>query len=457
MCEWGSGHEGWGREIGVSEELAGKILELVGDRGDAEVLTSEGISSLTRFANSFIHQNVGEHVEAVSLRVAVDGRVASGRTTRTDDEALRRFVDETLETAKRQPVDEDWPGLTAPVDIAPVDHFDEDTADTSPSVRAELVRTFVDEGEGMLAAGYCETEGETHTFVNSAGQHATGRATSAILDGIHRTPTSAGSGHAASTAIGDLDASAVGALAAKRARDSEKTFDAKPDSYEVVLAPDAVGSIAVFLAFYGFNAKAHEEGQSFVEIGEEQFDPGFRFWDDATDPRTRGVAFDSEGTPKQRLDLVKDGTTAGLAHDRRTAKKAGVESTGHGFPGSETFGPAPFNLFIGPGSATEEELIAGVERGIYVSTFHYSRVLDPKPLVVTGLTRNGTFMIENGKITGAVSNLRFTQSFIEALAAGNIIGIGSNERLADSEFGAGFVHAPALSLASWHFTGGAEG
>ena len=98
-----------------------------------------------------------------------------------------------------------------------------------------------------------------------------------------------------------------------------------------------------------------------------------------------------------------------------------------------------------------------VERGIYVSTFHYSRVLDPKPLVVTGLTRNGTFMIENGKITGAVSNLRFTQSFIEALAAGNITGIGSNERLADSEFGAGFVHAPALSLASWHFTGGADG
>lgn len=441
----------------MSDLLAAKILELVRDRSEAEVLTSEGISSLTRFANSFIHQNVGEHVEAVSLRVAVDGRVASGKTTRTDDEALARFVEETLETARRQPVDEDWPGLTDPVEISPVDHFDEATADASPSVRAGLVRTFVDEGAGLLAAGYCETEGETHTFMNTAGQQATGRATSAILDGIHRTSTSAGTGHAASTAIGDLDASAVGALAAQRARDSEKTFDAKPDSYEVVLAPDAVGSIAVFLAFYGFNAKAYEEGQSFAEIGTDQFDSSFQLWDDATDPRARGVAFDSEGTPKAKLDLVKDGTTSGLAHDRRTAKKVGVESTGHGFPGSETFGPAPFNLFIGPGSATEVDLIAGVERGIYVSTFHYSRVLDPKPLVVTGLTRNGTFMIENGKITGAVSNLRFTQSFIEALADGNITGIGGNERFADSEFGAGVVHAPSMSLASWHFTGGAEG
>ncbi len=441
----------------MSEELASKILDLVGDRAEAEVLISEGISSLTRFANSFIHQNVGEHVEAVSLRVAVDGRVASGKTTRTDDDALRRFVDETLAIAGRQPVDQDWPGVTAPVEISLVDHFDEATSDASPSARAELVKVFIDEGDGMLAAGYCETEGETHTFMNSAGQHATGRATSAILDGIQRTSSSAGSGHAASTSIGDLNAAAVGALAAQRARDSEKTLDAKPDSYEVVLAPDAVGSIAVFLAFYGFNAKAWEEGQSFAEVGEEQFDPGFRLWDDATDPRARGVAFDSEGTPKRRIDLVKDGTTAGLAHDRRTAKKASVESTGHGFPGSETFGPAPFNLFIGPGTSTEEELIAGVERGIYVSTFHYSRVLDPKTLVVTGLTRNGTFMIENGAITGAVSNLRFTQSFIGALADGNITGIGSNERFADSEFGAGFVHAPSLSLASWHFTGGADG
>ena len=441
----------------MSGSLAEQVLGLVGDRAEAEVLVSSGISSLTRFANSFIHQNVGEQVDSVLLRLAVDGRVASGRTTRTDPDALARFVEDTLTRAGRQPVDDDWPGLTEPVEIADVDHFDEATADASPAARAELVRAFVDAGDGLLAAGFCETEDGIHTFMNSAGQHVTGRETSAILDGIHQTPTSAGSGHAASVAIGDLDAAAVGELAAKRARDSEKTFDAKPDSYEVVLAPEAVGTIVAFLAVYGFNAKAHEEGQSFVELGTGQFDDQFTLFDDATDPRARGVPFDNEGTPMGRVDLVDGGTTVALAHDRRTARKAGVESTGNAYPGSETGGPVPFHLFIAPGPSTEAELIAGVERGIYVSTFNYCRVLDPKSMVVTGLTRNGTFMIENGEITGAVSNLRFTQSFVEALAPGNIRGIGNNDRFADSEFGAGYAHVPAMSLAAWHFTGGAEG
>jgi predicted Zn-dependent protease len=441
----------------MSEKLADQVLGLVRDRAEAEVLASSGVSSLTRFANSSIHQNVGEYVDSVSLRVAVGGRVASGKTTRTSAEALESFVENTLATALRQPVDEDWPGLTEPVEIEKIEHYDAETADASPVERAELVRAFVDEGEGLLAAGYCETEGGTHTFTNSAGQRATGRETSAVIDGIHQTDTSAGSGHAMSVAIGDLDAAAVGALAARRARDSEKTFDAKPGVYEVVLAPEAAATIGIFLAVYGFNAKSFEEGMSFAEIGAQQFDEGFSLRDDALDARARGVIFDSEGTPKQRIDLVEGGKTLALAHNRRTAKKAGVESTGNSFPGAEMFGPVPFNLFIDAGDETQDELIAGVERGIYVSNFNYCRVLDPKSMVVTGLTRNGTFMIENGEITGAVSNLRFTQSFVEALAMGRVLGRGNDDRFADSEFGAGFVHAPSLRLEGWNFTGGAEG
>ena len=441
----------------MSEQLAQRVLDLVKDRAEAEVLASSGVSSLTRFANSTIHQNVGEYVDSVSLRVAVDGKVASGQTTRTSAAGLEAMVEETLATAMREPVDEDWPGLTEPVQVDGVEHYDEATADASPTARAELVRAFVDEGEGLLAAGYCETEGGTHTFVNSAGQHVTGRETSAAIDGIHQTETSAGSGHAMSVAIGDLDASAVGALAAERARKSEKTFDAKPDVYEVVLAPDAAATIAIFLAVYGFNAKSFEEGMSFVEIGAQQFDEDFALRDDALDERARGVLFDSEGTPKQRIDLVEDGRTQALAHNRRTAKKAGVESTGNSFPGAEMFGPVAFNLFIEGGDKTQEELIGEVERGIYVSTFNYCRILDPKSMVVTGLTRNGTFMIENGEITGAVSNLRFTQSFVEALGLGKVKGKGNDARFADSEFGAGFVYAPSLRLEGWNFTGGADG
>ncbi|MEN8234978.1 MAG: metallopeptidase TldD-related protein, partial [Actinomycetota bacterium] len=263
-------------------QLAEQVLELVGDRAEAEVVVSSGNLSLTRFANSFIHQNVAEEGDAVSLRVAVEGRVASAKTTVTDAESLTGFVDGALETASMQPVDEDWPGVTQPSSIPDVGHVDEETYDASPAARAELVKSFVDAGDGLLAAGFCQTEGQSVSFVNSAGHSARGRHSSAIIDGIHQTGTSAGTGHAASVAIGDLDGAAVGALAAQRAVDSATPFDAKPGEYEVILAPEAVGTLAVFLAFYGFNGRMLAEGQSFAEIGEQQFDERLQMWDDVT-------------------------------------------------------------------------------------------------------------------------------------------------------------------------------
>jgi predicted Zn-dependent protease len=438
-------------------DLAEQVLELVGDRAEAEVVASEGNLALTRFANSFIHQNVAEVGEAVSLRVAVDGRVASARTTTTSAESLEAFVQAALETAELQPVDPDWPGLAPPSAIAAIEHADDGTYDASPGARAELVRAFVGAGNGLLAAGYCQTEGRTEAFANSAGQSATGRHTSAIIDGIQQTGTSAGSGHAVSVAIGDLDGAGAGELAARRAVDSAVPFDAKPGEYEVVLSPEAVATVAVFLGFYGFNGKMLSEGQSFVELGAQQFDESFQMWDDVTDPRALGVPFDTEGTPKGHLDLVVNGLTKGVAHNRKTAKKAGADSTGNNITGSESWGPIPTNVFVGGGDQSVDELIAGVERGIYVSAFNYCRILDPKTMVVTGLTRNGTFMIENGRITGAVTNMRFTQPFVDALGEGRILGIGNDARFADSEFAPGIMYVPTMRLATWNFTGGAEG
>jgi len=438
-------------------QIAEQVLDLVGDRAEAEVVVSTGNLALTRFANSFIHQNVAEDGESVSLRVAVDGRVASAQTTVTGPDALAAFVDAALETASLQPADPDWPGLAPPAPVPDVEHADEATYEASPETRAAIVRDFVAAGDGMLAAGYCQTEGRSVTFADSAGQTVSGRHTSAIVDGIHQTGTSAGSGHATSVAIGDLDGAAVGELAARRAADAVEPGEIVPGSYEVILAPEAVGTMAIFLAFYGFNGKMVEEGQSFVDLGTRQFDERFRFWDDVTDPRALGVPFDTEGTPKGRLDLVADGVTKAVAHNRKTGKRAGTGSNGNNVPGSEAWGPIPTNLFIGGEAGTVDEMISRVERGIYVATFNYCRVLDPKTLVVTGLTRNGTFLIEDGRITGAVANMRFTQSFVEALGAGTILGIGDDERFADSEFGPGITFVPTMHLASWNFTGGAEG
>jgi predicted Zn-dependent protease len=169
------------------------------------------------------------------------------------------------------------------------------------------------------------------------------------------------------------------------------------------------------------------------------------------------VPFDAEGTPTTRVELIAAGTPQRLVHDRRTARPAGTVSTGHALPGGESFGPVPLNLRLVPGPTSHAELVGDVARGLLVTSFNYCRVLDPRTLVITGLTRNGTFLIEGGEVRGAVRDLRFTQSFLEALAPGNVLGIGSDDRFGDTESGPGLVVAPSLRLASWNFTGGASG
>jgi predicted Zn-dependent protease len=443
-------------------ELCQQVLDLVGDRAQAQVTTQQGRPALTRFANSFIHQNVGEAGVSVNLKVALpDGRVATASTTRADSAGLGALVEGTLAAAALRPVDPDWPGLAPPAPVPEVDHYDPATEAATPDERARRVRAFVDAGPGLRAAGYCDTDGGTVAFANSAGQRAEGRSTRATIDGIHQTDDSAGSGHATGARLGDLDATGVGAAAADRALRSQAAADIEPGEYEVVLEPECVATILIFLAFYGFNAKQVIEGQSGIRLGEPQFDPAVSIWDDATAPEALGVAFDTDGTPKRRLELVQAGVSNALAHDRRTARKMGAESTGHAVPESDNYGPIPSNLFLGPADpafgAGTSDLIASTGRGLLVTTFNYCRILDPKTQVVTGLTRNGTFVIEDGKVRGAVKNLRFTQSFLEALAPGNVLGISREARFADSEFGAGLVHCPALRLGSWRFTGGARG
>lgn len=430
--------------------LCEQVLALVGDRAEAIVSASAGESALTRFATSMIHQNVAEDDSSVFLKVIVDGRYASASTTQTDRDALQRLADRTIEAARLRPADPDWPGLAAPASAPDVEHWDDDTADASPDDRAAVVRAFVDAGGGLEAAGFCSTNGRHTALANSAGQRLEGRASSATINGIHRTGASDASSTFTSVHLADLDGAAVGAEAAARARATEQGVDIEPGSYEVVLSPSCLANMLQFLAYAGFNAKAHLDGTSFVHLGEAQFDPSVSIWDDATDPRTLGLPFDNEGTPKRRVDLVAGGVTTNLVHDRRTARLAGTGSTGHGL-GQESAGAYPSNLFFGEGGVGVDALIGSVERGLAVYAFWYTRVLDPKTQVVTGLTRNGVFLIEDGKLGPAVRNLRFTQSFVAALGPGKVKGIGDDGQLVNG------MHVPSVHLAAWNFTGGAKG
>jgi predicted Zn-dependent protease len=184
-----------------------------------------------------------------------------------------------------------------------------------------------------------------------------------------------------------------------------------------------------------------------------------------------GVPFDTEGTPKRRYELVSAGVSGHVAHDRRTAAQAGTESTGDAFPGARSFGPVPMAVHLVPGPAdgpaTEVDgpaadssvlaLVAGVRRGLLVTDFWYTRILDPRPLVITGLTRNGLWLIENGEVTRPVQNLRFTQAYPKALGPGAVLGVGSQPVAHPADWTGDSIVAPALRLVSWNFTGGASG
>ena len=437
-----------------------RVLALVGDRVDTLVTCSVGREALTRFANSHIHQNMAGDEAHVRLRVIIDGgRTAQASTTRVDGEGLAHLVEGALAAARLRPADPEDPGLAPPGTIADVDHHDDATLVADPTERAAVVADFVATGEGLESAGYCSTDGDTHVLCSTTGVRHASRRTMAQIDAIHRAPAATGPptdgyGQVTSARLRDLDGRRVGEIAAAKARAGVDPIELDPGSYEVVLEPRAVAAVLLFPAWLGFNAKAHAEGTSFVHLGEQQLDEQIDLWDDATDPRALGRPYDAEGTPKGQVAFVRAGVSVGLAHDRRTANLAGVDPTGHSI-GNEAFGGYPTDLFLGGGDQARDDLIAGVERGLLVTDLWYNRILDPKTQVVTGLTRNGLFLIENGEVTRPVQNLRYSQSVIGALAPGHVLGLGDDAQLVGNE--GGVVHVPSLRLASWAFTGNAQG
>jgi predicted Zn-dependent protease len=259
----------------------------------------------------------------------------------------------------------------------------------------------------------------------------------------------------------------LGTRAAAKVRAGTDPVELPPGHYEVVLEPAAVADVLSNLAVWCFSGKAVNERRSFAEVGAAQFDAAVNLVDD---PLSTGDGYDGEGTPHRRLALVDAGTTVAVCHDRRTAVEGHTTSTGNA-TGLASWGALPLHLqFLpapGAGVGTEVEgpaadsavsaLVAGVARGVLVSDFWYTRVLDPKALAITGLTRNGVWLIENGEITRPLRNFRFTQSYGQALAPDAVLGVGDAAvSLPDSWIGARWT-APALHLASWNFTGGASG
>ncbi|MFI7247057.1 TldD/PmbA family protein [Micromonospora chalcea] len=466
-------------ELGIAAGVVDLVGRTAGPGAQAEVLVTRTDLALTRFANSFIHQNVSETGVSVHLRLHVDGRTATGSGSRVDADGLAALVERTRAAARLAPPDPAWPGLTAPTPVPAGPAADEATAFASPGERAERVRAFVDAVDGLEAAGYCRTAYRSGAFANSAGHTAAGSAAEAAMDGIARAGAADGVARLCADRLADLDGGALGAHAAAKARAAADPVELPPGHYEVVLEPAAVADLLQNLAWFGFNGKRYAERQSFAEPGSAQFDPLVTLVDDPL--RAGSLPFDLEGTPRRALPLVEGGITGAVAYDRRGGAEAGTGSTGHGMPGSATFGPIPHNirLLADPGVADADAtvaagpvsagvtgavgdpdtaaLVAGMRRGLLVSDFWYTRVLDPKQLVVTGLTRNGVWLVEDGVPTRAVRDFRFTESYPRALGPGRVLGLGRAPVRQPGRVDGSWYEAPTLRLSSWHFTGGASG
>jgi predicted Zn-dependent protease len=210
------------------------------------------------------------------------------------------------------------------------------------------------------------------------------------------------------------------------------------------------------MSYTGFSAVAMQEGRSFMvgKIGQQVVDPRVSIWDDGLSPAGLPVPFDFEGVPKRRVNLIEKGIARGVVYDSYRAGKENKPSTGHALPAPNAFGPMPLNPFFGPGDSTLDEMIAGTQRGLYVTRFHYNRPVDPKRVIITGMTRDGTFLIENGEIAYPVKNLRFTQSYLDAL--NTVEAIGRRPKLLSGMFGVGGASVPALKLGKFRFTGATE-
>jgi PmbA protein len=425
---------------------------------EAEALVTAADARLTRFANSEIHQNVAETNADCNLRFVIGKRVGVASSGRVDDEGLRRLVESAGAIARNVAELEDWAGLPEPDGAPNVPDsvmFAPATEASDPEQRAEGVRAVISAADqvGVIAYGSFATNVERMAVANSRGIRSSQERTWAQLITVSMSPDG-GTGYAEAAAVDvtSIDAAALGREAAAKARATGSAQAIEPGEYPVVLEEYAVVDILDMLGYLGFSALAVQEERSFVEIGKRIGSPLVTIRDDGTNTAGLPMAIDYEGVTKQRVPLVEAGVCAGLVYDSQTAARAGVRSTGHGLPAPNPYGPFPLNMVMDGGSASRDELIGGLDRGLLVTRFHYTNPVHPKLGIVTGMTRDGTFLVEDGKIVGPVRNMRFTQSYLDAIAGVSAVG---RDRKTLKGFLGGCV-VPALRIDAFTFTGATE-
>jgi predicted Zn-dependent protease len=430
--------------------LAERILKL-SDADETEVSIDATSDALTRFANNTIHQNVAEQILTISVRTVFDGKTARATTNKTDDESLRRVVAASATLAKSQPKNPDLLSMPGRQKYTKVDRFFEATFSASAEDRARAVKRITDRAakNGQTAAGIFTTGGTQSALANSKGLFATHRQTRGEFSITILEKDSSGWAKANSPDVENIDPDAMAASAMEKSAASRGPKEIAAGRYTVILEPAAVLDLVGFL-FYDFAGTAvHDQRSCFTgRLGKKLMGENITLWDDCTHPLQTGAPYDGEGIPRQRVQLVERGTPRNLVYSRATAKKMKAKPTGHGFSLPNEYGEAPMNLVFDGGEATVGDMVASTERGILVTRLWYIREVDPFEKVLTGMTRDGTFLIENGKLAGGLRNFRFNQSILEMLS--NVEMLGTPLRAAGEESFEMVV--PPMKVRNFHFS-----
>lgn len=431
---------------------------------EVELLIGGGTNSLTRFANNTIHQNVAEENYVLSVRTVFQGRTARATTNKFDDDSIRACVKASEDLARVQQPDPDLLPVAGPEAFGPgpqVGRAFFETASIGPAERAEAVAKIVDVAKKhkLTTAGIYATSESVEAVANSRGLLAFHTQTSAEISVTMLAQDSSGWQKFNSPDARNLDPVALAETAARKTRDSAGPQELAPGKYTVILEPAAVLDLVGFM-FWDWGGQAILDERSFLNerIGTRLFGENINIADDAYHPLQSGAPFDGEGVRRHKVTLVENGVPRRLVYARATAEKmktsdhaakvGGIAATGHGFPVPNEIGEMPMNIVFAGGTKSVADMIANTERGVLVTRLWYIREVDPYEKILTGMTRDGTFYVENGKVKHGIRNFRFNESLVHMLA--NVEEMGAAVRASGEE--SFDMVVPPMKVREFNFT-----
>jgi len=410
-----------------------------------EAIFIGGENGLTRYANSTIHQNVSENNSKIYFRTILGKKIGVAITNSLKREDLKRALDNAMEIAKNQRENPDFVSLPSKQSYKKIKTHFKKTASFTPIQRAEKVKEIFEKAKkhDLDVAGSFSTAESEIAVVNSLGVACYQPLTSSFINIV---------------VMSTVDVEKLAEVAIGKCLESKNPKGVEPGEYDVILEPAALANLIEWLNYIGFGSKPLQEKTSFMadRIGKKIMGDSISIYDDGNDESAMGFPFDFEGVPKKKVTIIQSGVAKGVVYDSLSATKDKVKSTGHALTPDFSEGAIALNLFVKAGNSSIKKMIEKTKRGLLITRFHYiNGYLDTRNALFTGMTRDGTFFIENGKIKHGIKNLRFTESMLKAFS--NVVELSRDRKVINSWWeDVGCIVCPAVLIKKFKFTGKTE-